>query len=338
MTDAPGDGPQDDTVSASVDTPSVRIVNGDCRAVLPTLSAGSVQTCCTSPPYFNLRDYNVPGQVGQEQTPDAYVAELVAMFREVRRVLADDGTVFLNLGDSYSRTGGTDRKVSASALVGNSRNAIIANGDRTSVAPSGLGDKQLLMIPARVALALQADGWYLRSDIIWHKPNAMPESVTDRPTSAHEHVFLLSKQSSYFYDAAAIQEASESFGRQGSNRVQSAKNLAGVDSGILRRVSPDTYTNPYRNARNVWTVATQPYSGAHFAIMPPALAERCIRAGSRVGDTVLDPFAGAGTTLLVASRLGRSGIGIELNPEYARLAQQRVYDDCPMFSGMEEIA
>ena len=334
MTDALGDGPQSDISGASLNKPSVRVVNGDCRAVLPTLSAGSVQTCCTSPPYFNLRDYNVPGQVGQEQTPDAYVAELVAVFREVRRVLADDGTVFLNLGDSYSRTGGTDRKVSASALVGNTRNAIIANGDRASVAPSGLGDKQLLMIPARVALALQADGWVLRSDIIWAKPNPMPESVTDRPTSAHEHVFLLSKKSSYLYDAVAIQEASESFGRQGSNRVQSAKNLAGVDSGIRGRVSPDTYTNPYRNARNVWTVATQPYSGAHFAIMPPALVERCILAGSRPGDTVLDPFGGAGTTGLVADRLGRSAVLIELNSDYAALGSNRIADDAGLFAAV----
>jgi len=263
------------------------------------------------------------------------VAELVAVFREVRRVLADDGCVFLNLGDSYSRTGGTDRKVSATAKVGNTRNTMVANGDRTSVAPAGLGNKQLLMIPARVALALQADGWWLRSDIIWHKPNPMPESVTDRPTSAHEHVFLLTKQERYFYNADAIREKS-----QASSLVRLAQNVAAQagstranggakTNGVMRAVGGED-----RNARNVWTIATQPFKSAHFATMPPALAERCILAGSRPGDTVLDPFGGAGTTGLVADRLGRNGLLIELNPAYATLGGNRIGDDAGLFASV----
>ena len=273
---------------------TVRILSGDCRVVLPTMPTGSVQCCVTSPPYYGHRDYGVAEQVGQEKTPDAYVAELIAVFREVRRVLADDGTLWLNLGDSY-------------------------------------GDKQLLMIPARVALALQADGWVLRSDIIWHKSNPMPESCTDRPASAHEHVFLFAKRDRYFYDADAIAEAAQ-------QPLGAARKTGQIKSTISSTGGPRFSTlgsnqgAPTRNARNVWTIATQPYSGAHFATMPPALVERCILAGSRLGDTVLDPFGGAGTTGLVADRLGRSAVLIELNPAYAALGQKRIASDCPMFA------
>lgn len=564
------------------------ILGGDCRSVLATLPDGLAQCCVTSPPYFGLRDYGHAEQIGAEATPDAYVAEMVAVFREVRRVLANDGTVWLNLGDSYSRTGGTDRKVSPTALAGNTRNSIKMAGDRTSVAPQGLADKQLLMMPARVALALQADGWWLRSDIIWAKPNPMPESVkgshftrhmvtifdyerlsglpyvseragdnwagdmpslseiesprgkaplsaksegygygqgsretgrregkaspvfsigagqeeqsslrshaegqgyagqvepeaqdnrtgeTDgsgvssgdevsatqdypkeksgfclhqdgqngckeaqslrktesgncsrsavysrdvagpsgsaqaplsllqtaegfdpgsrhprqqggeahqgehraslpklqlkerqqncssllvgcpgcdicsrhhgytfhlsagRPTSAHEHVFLLTKQSTYFYDADALREksAASTVARLGQDVAAQAgstrANGGSKTNGPMRAVGSES-----RNARNVWTIATQSYTGAHFATMPPELVERCIKAGSKPGDMVLDPFGGAGTTGLVADRLGRNATLIELNPSYAELARNRIKGDAGMFARVQ---
>jgi DNA modification methylase len=306
---------------------SGRILVGDCRTMLATLDAGSVQTCVTSPPYFGLRDYGHAGQIGLEQTPDAYVAELVAVFREVRRVLKDDGTLWLNLGDSYAgrgRTGGMNSLTTTASAV----------GARGWVPPApGFKDKDLYGIPWRVAFALQADGWYLRSDIIWHKPNPMPESVTDRPTKAHEYVFLLSKSERYFYDADAIAEPAIHAGavvmNNGGKSAQMGE-YGQTRGGFLR---PDGVTvAATRNVRTVWSITTQPYSGAHFATMPPALAERCVKAGSARGDTVLDPFAGAGTTGLVADRLGRDFLGIEINPAYAQLARDRIASDAPLFS------
>jgi DNA modification methylase len=279
---------------------SVTVLEGDSREVLATLPSESAQCCVTSPPYFGLRDYGNDGQIGLEATPDAYVAQLVAVFREVRRVLKDDGTLWLNLGDSYARTGGTDRKVSETAQVGSTRNTLQQIQNRTTTAAQfGAKEKDLLGIPWRVAFALQADGWYLRSDIIWHKPNPMPESVTDRPTKAHEYVFLLSKSTRYFYDAEAIAEQAE--------------------------------LNT-RNARTVWPIATKPFKGAHFATMPSELAERCIKAGSAAGDMVLDPFGGAGTTGLVADQMGRDATLIELNPTYAAMARARIADYAPLFA------
>jgi len=270
-----------------------------------------------------LRDYGVAGQIGLEATPDAYVATLVAVFRLVRRVLRDDGTLWLNLGDSYAAQGGG--KV-AGLYVDKRTDGATWEASRSP--PSGYKPKDLLMIPARVALALQADGWWLRSDIIWSKPNPMPESVGDRPTSAHEHVFLLAKQPRYYFDADAVREQAEARQQQRLTPPTShpkAKLFGGtnfVDGGV----STD------RNIRNVWTSATAPYAEAHFATFPPELAERCIKAGSRAGDTILDPFAGAGTTLLVADRLQRDAIGIELNPTYASMATNRLRDDAGMFA------
>lgn len=288
---------------------SVTVLEGDCREVLTTLPSELAQCCVTSPPYFGLRDYENGGQIGLEATPDAYVAELVAVFREVRRVLKNDGTLWLNLGDSYARTGGTDRKVSETAQVGSTRNTLLQIQNRTTTAAQfGAKEKNLLGIPWRVAFALQADGWYLRSDIIWHKPNAMPESVTDRPTKEHEYVFLLSKSARYFYDAEAIAE-------------QSVQRKGGVFTGAKSR-----------NARTVWPIATKPFKGAHFATMPAELVERCIKAGSAVGDMVLDPFGGAGTTGLVADQLGRDATLIELNSTYAAMARARIADDAPLFA------
>jgi DNA modification methylase len=303
---------------------SVRIIIGDARETLATLPERSVQTCVTSPPYFGLRDYGHGAQIGLEATPDAYVAELVALFRAVRRVLRDDGTLWLNLGDSYAGRGVTGGMKSLQTDAS-------ADGARGWVPPApGFKDKDLYGIPWRVAFALQADGWWLRSDIVWHKPSPMPESVTDRPTKAHEYVFLLTKAERYYYDADAIAEEAAN-NRWGDPAERTATNGAG--NGVLgvsaRFGSPGAGT---RNARTVWTIATQPYRGAHFATMPPALAERCIRAGSRLGDTVLDPFGGAGTTGLVADRLGRDAILCELNPAYAALAEQRIRGDSPLFA------
>jgi DNA modification methylase len=300
------------------------ILIGDCRETLKTLEAGSVQTCVTSPPYWGLRDYGHDDQIGLEQTPDEYVAQLVAVFREVRRVLADDGTLWLNLGDSYSGTG----KGPSNDVKGMRGNQRMDGAPKEWIPiPKGLKPKDLVGIPWRVAFALQADGWYLRSDIIWHKPNPMPSSVKDRPTCAHEHVFLLSKSKRYFYDADAIREewADDRNGSSGAKSLPYSDGAGRADSlsvngstglGAAPSVSG-------RNARNVWTITSKPYKGAHFATMPPELAKRCILAGSRVGDTVIDPFLGSGTTAQCAETLGREWVGCELQPNYEELIRER---------------
>ena len=318
---------------------SVNILVGDCLASLKTMADQSVQTCVTSPPYYGLRDYGHDGQIGLEETPDAYVARLVEVFREVRRVLRDDGTCWLNLGDSYATQGGAHGgRDDNQRGVGAKRLHIEGAGDQEARRPAkGYKPKDLLGIPWMVAFALRADGWYLRQDIIWHKPNPMPESVTDRCTKAHEYVFLLTKSARYFYDAEAIKE--DSADPEGSAKRYAApffvgpKHEAGGYSadGAKHTAGMKSFDGT-RNARSVWTIATQPYSGAHFATMPPALAERCIKAGSKPGDTVLDPFGGAGTTGLVADRLNRSAILCELNPNYAALANTRIKEDAPLFS------
>lgn len=305
---------------------TVRILIGDCRERLRELPDASVHCCVTSPPYFGLRDYGVDGQIGLEDTPDAFVAELVAVFREVRRVLRDDGTLWCNLGDSYAATtkgaGGVGKQHS---------NAGSVMGDRSWRIPVGLKSKDLIGIPWRVAFALQADGWWLRQDIIWHKPNPMPESVTDRCTKSHEYIFLLTKSATYHYDAAAIAEAA-------NTDIQERKRANGVGSEAQGKrsgtgnLTANCGVSETRNRRSVWTVATQPFSEAHFATFPPALIEPCILAGCPVGGTVLDPFGGAGTTGLVADRLGRNAILIELNPAYAAMAKSRVNDDAGMFA------
>lgn len=310
---------------------SATLLTGDCRTILPTLPDGSVQCCITSPPYFGLRDYGHAAQIGLEPTPDAYVAEMVSVFREVRRVLADDGVLWLNLGDSYagSGKGGNPADSPHQKQRTNSGSlTVIGNTAREAANTRGPGDdrlfgakpKDLLGIPWRVAFALQADGWYLRADIIWHKPNPMPESVTDRPTKAHEYVFLLTKSARYFYDAAAISEPSVEPDRKRADRIGGASHEErGQHSEGGLFVGSAT-----RNARSVWTITTKPYKGAHFATMPPELAERCILAGSRRGDTVLDPFSGSGTTAAVAVNHGRLAIGIEANREYQHLAVERI--------------
>lgn len=373
------------------------ILQGDCLEVLARLPAASVHTIVTSPPYWGLRDYGAPGQLGLEATPDEYVARLVAVFREARRVLRDDGTLWLNLGDSYAASGVIDpyRRTSSGKLMPPQGRA-----PRTG----NLKPKDLVGIPWRVAFALQSDGWWLRSDIIWHKPNCMPESVRDRPTKAHEYVFLLAKSERYYYDASAVMEpaAPQSLARirQRTFAQQTGGpkdyRVTGINSNRSMRQTLENFAkNPRRNKRDVWSVATAPYKGAHFAVMPPALVEPCILAGcpGRVCETcgapwvrvvereqeprkareggldrqiqaryrgmgntsslitglvnitrttgyrptcrcstntgaargvVLDPFMGAGTVGLVARRQMRHYLGIELNPDYIALAEERI--------------
>ncbi len=298
------------------------LLRADARA-LP-LADRSVQCVVTSPPYWGLRDYGRRKQLGLEATPDAYVAALVAVFRELRRVLKDNGTVWLNLGDSYAGGGGFAPNAPSNSLEGRAARGArdCVGGRKQGGIPTGGGlkAKDLVMIPARVALALQADGWYLRSDIIWHKPNPMPESVTDRPTKAHEHLFLLSKSERYAYNADAIAElCSCPDGSWGRSKCYDADK-----SGMLRsfygegRRWKGALT---RNKRTVWTIATQPYVGAHFATMPEKLVEPCLLAGSKQGDVCFDPFVGSGTVVAVAQRLGRVGVGVDLR--YQRLAVAR---------------
>ena len=384
-----------------------RIIEGDCIKGMATLPDGSVHTCVTSPPYFGLRDYGKDDQIGLEETPDQYVAKMVEVFREVRRVLRDDGTVWLNLGDSYSAGG-----------RGGGQDGSIQQGNKGSVTGAvfstwkveGFKNKNLLGIPWRVAFALQADGWYLRQDIIWSKPNPMPESVTDRCTKSHEYIFLLAKSQKYYYDHEAIKEplADASIGR--AERKQSLIDRKGVgtlgkqiQNGVdpkhgyaglaMGRNGKTGYSDDgKRNRRSVWTVTTKPFRGAHFATFPKDLIEPCVLAGTsahgccsecgapwqrvieKTGEfqrrwstnnaegspyndqgsmqntyattgwqptckcadasvvpcTVLDPFTGSGTTCVVALNHGRRFIGTELNPDYIKIATERISDEAPM--------
>jgi DNA modification methylase len=314
-----------------------RILVGDVRTRLAALEDGSVRCVVTSPPYWGLRDYGRDGQIGLEQTPEEFVGELVAVFREVRRVLADDGTLWLNLGDSYAAArGGTHQP--AETLAGG-RGGYTDAGERVNRSrhdgynPSrnarsiGLKHKDLVGIPWRVAFALQADGWYLRQDIIWSKPNPMPESVTDRCTKAHEYVFLLTKSPRYYYDKDAV---SEEYADATVKRGKSIRQVS-ADGTVTTRGNGEPVEGR-RNRRSVWTVATKPFRGAHFAVMPEPLVEPCVLAGSAEGDLVLDPFAGSGTVGVVALRHGRNFVGVELNADYAKVAQDRIYDAAPMMN------
>jgi DNA modification methylase len=392
-----------------------------------TLTDASVHCCVTSPPYWGLRDYGHDGQIGLESTPEAYVARMVEVFREVRRVLRDDGTLWLNLGDSYCGGGGyaPDAPCNQRRADGESWGAMnafsVREGEarkkaRPGYTPPGLKAKDLCGIPWRVAFALQADGWWLRQDIIWHKPNPMPESVRDRCTKAHEYVFLLTKSERYYYDAEAVSEPANTkwLSRGGSLLNETGWHESARGHDTTRRVDRSNCDESRRNRRSVWTITTKPYGGAHFAVMPSGLVEPCIKAGcpeqccsvcgspwvrvverkrvmrhelpvgdpnyrpgrytskaggadeysngggqafsfsstkgwapscecqrmmcdavmmgdhgvavSTIPGTVLDPFAGSGTTLAVAAELGRSGIGCELNPEYIALAERRIKD------------
>jgi DNA modification methylase len=284
---------------------SVQIINADVLDSLRRLPDQSIQCCITSPPYWGLRDYGVVGQIGLEPTPEEYVEKMVEVFREVRRVLRDDGTLWLNLGDSYNGSGGAGGDYAPGGLKAGQPKY---PGRRISA----LKPKDLVGIPWRVAFALQEDGWYLRSDIIWHKPNPMPESVRDRPTKAHEYMFLLTKSGKYYYDADAVREP-----------CATSDHERGDGNGPYRA---DHFNhNPLgRNRRDVWTIPTRPYKGAHFATFPPALVEPCLLAGSKAGDAVLDPFGGSGTVGAVATEHGRDAVLIELNPDYIPLIEKRV--------------
>ena len=308
---------------------------------MATLPDQSVHCCVSSPPYWGLRDYGMADQMGLEQTPVEFVEQLVTVFREVRRVLRDDGTLWLNLGDSYSNIGKTGGYTSGVAAKGNHGDASKGCGNRSlersqSLAAGGLKPKDLIGIPWRVAFALQADGWYLRQDIIWSKPNPMPESVTDRCTKAHEYVFLLSKSPRYHCDMKAIADTAVSSERpqpRPEDKTISPNNTAWLNNAYAPGASGfGTAGDGTRNKRSVWTIATSPYKEAHFATMAPELAETCIKAGCPEGGTVLDPFGGAGTTGLVADRLQRSAVLIELNPAYVEIARRRIAGDAPMFS------
>lgn len=368
---------------------TVRIITGDCRKMLNTLTSESVNCCVTSPPYFGLRDYGtgawdggaedcshrpddtpqargidgstlgggknhtghkqegfksicgkcgarrVDDQIGLEDTPEGFVLQLVSVMAEVRRVLRNDGTLWLNLGDSYSSGGRTT--TTPQTLRGDT------GAKETNVRPknfAGIKPKDLLGIPWRVALALQADGWYLRQDIIWHKPNPMPESVTDRCTKAHEYIFLLSKSPHYYYDADAIAEPTVNKNMPGTNMTDTRETYGeqnGGNSGLrdFKKKYKEGEWPTDRNRRSVWTVPTQAFKGSHFATFPPDLIEPCILAGCPKGGTVLDPFGGAGTTGLVSDRLGRDAVLIELNPEYAAMADRRMKQDGGMFYNLE---
>jgi DNA modification methylase len=332
---------------------TIRVIHGDCRAVLPSLAENSVNCVVTSPPYYGLRDYGVAGQMGLESTLAEYVAEMVAVFRQVRRVLRDDGSLWLNVGDSFNAYNGN--RGPSKSISGNVNQAMPSLPTGAGLTEKALKNKDLMMVPARLAIALQDDGWWLRADIIWHKPNPMPESITDRPTSAHEHVFLLTKAAQYFYDAEAAREDSitndprRPYGSEGAWQIDGRPSeqrhggeprapanvkrggFNGKTNAMPGREAFRAFTAT-RNLRNVWTIPTQAFPGSHFATMPPELAERCIKAGCPVGGTVLDPFGGAGTTGLVADRLGRDAVLIELNPNYGEMARRRIASDAPLFA------
>ena len=312
---------------------TVQILAGDCREVLRGLPAESVQCCVTSPPYFGLRDYGAAGQIGLERTPDEYVARLVAVFRELRRVLRTDGTLWLNLGDCYATGAGKVGERPGGGRQGDRWKGMAPITPANRLPLPGIKTKDLIGIPWMVAFALRADGWYLRSEIIWDKPNAMPESVSDRPTKAHEHIFLLTRSEAYYYDADAIREPhlDKRESKAGDRAFRGQASIR--PRGNFEADSAERYYHPAgRNRRTVWKIPTRPFKGAHFATFPPKLVEPCILAGSRPGDMVLDPFAGAGTTGLVAHRLGRSFVGIDLNPDYAQMARDRIRADAPLLT------
>jgi DNA modification methylase len=370
---------------------SVRILIGDCRDRLRELPDKSAHCCVTSPPYFGLRDYGVEGQMGLELTPDEFVAGMVEVFREVRRVLRDDGTLWLNIGDSYAASGrGGNPPDSPHQKQATNRGSLVDAGMHEALRqagqvgrawvkpPPGLKQKDLIGIPWMLAFALRADGWFLRQDIIWSKPNPMPESVRDRCTKAHEYLFLLSKGPRYYYDQdATLETVSPNTHARLSQDVQNqigSQRVPGKTNGNMKAVGRSSWNgsefhkgktaehqlgrsstnrkfdpaagnknNPSfdaamaimpekRNRRTVWEVATQPFSEAHFATYPPALIEPCILAGCPKGGTVLDPFFGAGTTGLVADRLQRKCVGVELNPEYAEIAMRRIQSEAGIFA------
>jgi DNA modification methylase len=301
------------------------IYQGNNIDVLKTFPAESVDCVVTSPPYWGLRDYNQEDQLGLEETPEEFVENLVKVFSEVKRVLKSTGTLWLNLGDSYAMSSMRGKNSEFKGMIDQSKQGIVGVNKKI---PQGLKAKDLVGIPFRVAFALQADGWYLRQDIIWNKPNPMPESVQDRCTKAHEYIFLLSKSSKYFYDIDAIREPFNEGGLKRINQVN-LKNQKGStrgNGGMRKNGNMKAVGNieKGKNKRSVWTITTKPYKEAHFATFPIELPTYCIKAGCPEGGIVLDPFMGSGTTGLAAQEQGRNYVGIDLNPEYIEIAERRL--------------
>ena len=319
-----------------------KIYQGDALEVLKTLPDEIVNCCVTSPPYYGLRDYGVDGQIGLEETPEQYVERLVEVFREVRRVLKKDGTLWLNLGDSYFGSGGASGQSPDHLNFGKTRTdrSYASEGITRNLKSSYLKPKDIIGIPWMVAFALRKDGWYLRQDIIWSKPNPMPESVKDRCTKAHEYIFLLSKSQRYYYNQEAIKEKAAYDGRKDTLMKGSLKYKNGVmpdgqpNSFAVNgheRWNKDENGEYVANKRSVWEVNTKPCSDAHFAVFPQQLIDPCIKAGCPEDGTVLDPFIGSGTTGIVARKQDKNFIGIELNPEYIKIAEKRLYKELGMF-------
>lgn len=301
--------------------PINKILLGDCLEVLKTLPDNSIDCCVTSPPYYGLRDYGCDGQIGLEETPEMFVASLMAVFNEVNRVLKKEGTLWFNMGDTYNAYKANTGDTKYAGMSGRPTH-------KTGLTVSTLKNKDLIGVPWLCAFALRANGWYLRQDIIWHKPNPMPESVTDRCTKAHEYIFLLSKSNQYYYDNEAIKTVmdcpeSDKRAREGRKR-NPTKLVADIRAGNDR-------VYELANKRSVWSVTTHPFKDAHFATFPENLIVDCIKAGCPEGGIVLDPFSGAGTTALVAAKLNRNYIGIELNPEYLKIAEKRIADQIGLF-------
>ena len=301
------------------------ILFGDCKETLKQFPRGSAQMCVTSPPYYGLRDYGgEANQIGQEETPEEFVNNLVEVFREVRDVLKDDGVLWLNIGDSYYNyrpgTGGLPKQT-----VSKTSQDLPTQCNRRANKLDGLKEKDLIGIPWMLAFALRADGWYLRQDIIWHKPNPMPESVQDRCTKAHEYIFLLSKNKNYYFNNEAIKEPAKDWG----TRDRSNGKYHNPGSGLVPH-SGLTKSYERKNKRSVWSVTKKPYKGAHFATFPPDLIEPCILAGSEPGDIILDPFMGSGTTAMVAKQHGRYYMGCELHEDYGELIKNRVPEEQPV--------
>ena len=315
-----------------------RLMCGNCVTLMQSLHENTVNCCITSPPYFGLRDYGHDAQIGLEATPEAYVAKLVEVFRAVRRVMRADGTLWLNLGDSYAaQRGGTPMPAETLAGGISGQGDIDAKRGRESAylphrnaASLGLKHKDLIGIPWRVAFALQADGWYLRQDIIWHKPNPMPESVRDRCTKAHEYLFLFSKSANYFFDHNAIKEPAKS--QSAGIRFGGKKYGDSLDPKHATKSGNVSGEYTVANKRSVWSVPTRGFRGAHFAVYPEALITPCVLAGSPHGGLVLDPFVGSGTTGVVSLKHGRSFIGCEINPEYRDLAESRIQSSMSLFT------
>ena len=300
------------------------ILFGDCKETLSAFLPNTARMCVTSPPYYGLRDYGGEDrQIGQEQTPEEYIDNLVQVFREVREVLTDDGTLWVNIGDSYYnyRPG----KAYVKQTVSKTDQDLPEYSPKRSNKLDGYKEKDLIGIPWMLAFALRADGWYLRQDIIWHKPNPMPESVKDRCTKSHEYIFLLSKNRKYYYDNEAIKEPAKDWGTRDRSKGKYHNEGTGLQphSGLEK-------SYPTKNKRSVWSITNKPYRGSHFAVFPPDLIEPCIKAGSQEGDCVLDPFMGSGTTAMVAKSLGRDYIGCELHEDYGNLIQKRIEEYHPV--------